>query len=59
MYITLIPLACSKEKMRMQSQFYREHYEGTVDLFIGTRRSLDKNTFMTPTYTHNPNTKHQ
>jgi hypothetical protein len=36
-----------------------ERYRGTVHLFIGTGRSPDKNTFMTLTYTHNPNTKHQ
>jgi hypothetical protein len=37
----------------------REQYEGTVHLFIGTRRSPSKNTFMTSAYTYNPNTNHQ
>jgi hypothetical protein len=37
----------------------REQYGGTVHLFISTGRSLSKNTFMTSTYTYNPNTKHQ
>jgi hypothetical protein len=32
-----------------------EQYRGTVHLFIGTGRSLSKNTFMTLTYTHNRN----
>jgi hypothetical protein len=58
-FITSIPLACSKEKMRVQSQFCMNSTEGTVHLFIGTGRSSDKNTFVTLTYTHNPNTKHQ
>jgi hypothetical protein len=37
----------------------REQYGGIVHLFIGTGRSPSKNTFMTSTYTYNPNTKHQ
>jgi hypothetical protein len=37
----------------------REQYEGTVHLFIGTRRSPSKNTFMALTCTYDPNTKHQ
>ena len=34
-----------------------EQYEDTVNLFIRTRRRQNKNTFMTLTHTHNPNTK--
>jgi hypothetical protein len=34
-------------------------YGGIIHLFIGKRRSPSKSTFMTLTYTHNPNTKHQ
>jgi hypothetical protein len=37
----------------------REQYGGIVHLFISTGRSPSKNTFMTSTYTYNPNTKHQ
>jgi hypothetical protein len=36
----------------------REHYGDIVHLFIGTRRSLSKNTFMTLTYAHNRNINH-
>jgi hypothetical protein len=41
-YITLVPSACSKGKMRVQSQFY-------MNSTIGMGRSSDKNTFMTLT----------
>ena len=37
----------------------REQYGGTIHLFIGTGRSLGKNTFMTLTYSHNHDIKHQ
>jgi hypothetical protein len=57
-FITSIPSACSKEKMRVQSLFYINSTEGTVHLFISMERSPDKNAFVTLTYTHNPNTKH-
>jgi hypothetical protein len=33
----------------------REQYGGIVHLFIGTRRSPSKNTFMTSSYTYNSN----
>jgi hypothetical protein len=33
-----------------------EQYEGTVHLFINMGHNPDKNTFMTLTYAHNPNT---
>jgi hypothetical protein len=46
------------EDMRANT-IQREQYGGTVDLFIGTGRRPSKNTFMTLTCTHNPNTKHQ
>jgi hypothetical protein len=36
----------------------REQYECTVHLFIGTRRSPDKNTFMTLIFVHNCNINH-
>jgi hypothetical protein len=36
-----------------------EQYEGTVHLFIGTGRSMSKNTFTTLTYSHNRDIKHQ
>jgi hypothetical protein len=36
----------------------REQYGGTVHLFTGKGRNPSKNTFMTSTYIHNPNTKH-
>jgi hypothetical protein len=58
MYITLIPSACSKEKMRMQSEFWHEQCMCIVHLFIGTGHNPDKNTFMTLTYIHNSNTNH-
>jgi hypothetical protein len=35
-----------------------EQYKGIVHLFICMGRSPGKNTCMTLTYTHNPNTKH-
>jgi hypothetical protein len=35
-----------------------EQYNGTVQLFIGTGRGLDKNTFMTLTCVHNCNINH-
>jgi hypothetical protein len=37
----------------------REQYWDTVHLFIGTGHNPSKNTFMTLTSAHNPNTKHQ
>jgi hypothetical protein len=37
----------------------REQYGGSVHLFIGMRHSLSKNTFMTLTYSHNRDIKHQ
>jgi hypothetical protein len=37
----------------------REQCGGTVHLFIGTRRSHGKNTFMTLICTHNRNVNHQ
>jgi hypothetical protein len=36
----------------------REQYRSTVHLFIGTGHRPDKNTFVTLTYIHNPDTKH-
>jgi hypothetical protein len=37
----------------------REQYEGIVYLFIDTGRNPSKNTFMTLTYSHNRDIKHQ
>jgi hypothetical protein len=37
----------------------REQYGSIVHLFIGTGDSPDKNTFVTLTYIHNPDTKHE
>jgi hypothetical protein len=37
----------------------REQYGNTVHLFIGTGHNPDKNTFVTLTYIHNPDTKHE
>jgi hypothetical protein len=53
-YITFVTSACSMSKVRVQ--FNINSTGGTVHLFIGMGRSPDKNTFMTLTYAHNPNT---
>jgi hypothetical protein len=37
----------------------REQYDATVHLFIGTRRSLGKSTFMSLTSIYNHNMNHQ
>jgi hypothetical protein len=54
-YITLIPSACSKMLMREWLQKQREQYSATVNLFIDTRCSSDKSTFLFLTFIYDHN----
>jgi hypothetical protein len=42
--------------VKVQSQSSKKRTGGIVHLFIGMGHNPSKNTFMTLTYTHNPNT---
>jgi hypothetical protein len=54
----LVPSVFSKARMReSESTIQREQYGVIVHLFIGTRRSPTKSTFMFLMFTHDRNTK--
>jgi hypothetical protein len=54
--MTFVPSTCSKVKDVNTIPIQHEQYGGTIHLFIGSKHSPSKSTFMTLIPTYYPNT---